>query len=62
MIAELEQLEETIRNQEQTILHLSSYCDKLVHDRDKIRGLITDYDAGRTTATMLVSYLRMYVK
>lgn len=62
MISELEHLEETIRNQEQTILHLSSYCDKLVKNRDKIRGLIIDYDTGKKTGDMVVSYLKVYVE
>lgn len=61
MISELEQLEEVIQSKDQTIKHLSDYLDKLIINRDKMRGLLADYDAGRTTASMLVSYLRMYL-
>lgn len=55
------ELEKRIKEQENIIRHLSDYADKLVDNRDRIRGLLRDYDTGKKSAEMLVSHLRMYV-
>ena len=61
MINELETLEERIAEQDKTIFYLGNYTDKLVNDRDKIIGLLREYDRGELSAELLVSWLRMYV-
>ena len=61
MIKELETLEERIREQDWVIKYQGDYIDKLVVNRDKIRGLLTEYDRGELSAELLVSWLRMYV-
>lgn len=58
---EFEDLEQRMKEQENVIIHLSDYTDKLVNNRDRIRGLLRDYDTGKKSAVMLVSYLRRYV-
>ena len=62
MINELETLEERIAEQDKTIFYLGNYTDKLVNDRDKIIGLLREYDRGDITAELLVSYLKVYVR
>ena len=61
MISEVEALEERIAEQDRTIFYLGNYTDKLVNDRDKIIGLLREYDRGELSAELLVSWLRMYV-
>ena len=62
MISELETLEERIREQDWVIKYQGDYIDKLVINRDKVRGLLTEYDRGELSAELLVSYLKMYVR
>ena len=61
MINELETLEERIREQDWVIKYQGDYIDKLVINRDKVRGLLTEYDRGELSAELLISWLRMYV-
>ena len=61
MISELETLEERVEKQDWVIKYQGDYIDKLVINRDKIRGLLTEYDRGELSAELLVSWLRMYV-
>ena len=61
MINELETLEERIQRQDWVIKYQGDYIDKLVINRDKVRGLLTEYDCGELSAELLVSWLRMYV-
>ena len=61
MINELETLEERIEKQDWVIKYQGDYIDKLVINRDKVRGLLTEYDRGELDAELLVSWLRMYV-
>ena len=62
MINELETLEERIREQDWVIKYQGDYIDKLVINRDKVRGLLREYDCGELSAELLVSYLKMYVR
>ena len=62
MINELETLEERIAEQDRTIMYLGNYTDKLVNGRDKIIGLLREYDRGELSAELLVSYLKVYVR
>ena len=61
MINELETLEERIQQQDWVIKYQGDYIDKLVINRDKIIGLLREYDRGDITAKLLVSYLKVYV-
>ena len=61
MINELETLEERIQQQDWVIKYQGDYIDKLVINRDKVRGLLREYDRGELSAELLVSWLRMYV-
>ena len=61
MINESETLEERIQQQDWVIKYQGDYIDKLVINRDKVRGLLTEYDLGELSAELLVSWLRMYV-
>ena len=61
MINELETLEERIQQQDLVIKYQGDYIDKLVNNRDKIIGLLREYDRGDITAELLVSYLKVYV-
>ena len=61
MINELETLEERIQQQDWVIKYQGDYIDKLVINRDKIIGLLREYDRGKLSAGLLVSWLRMYV-
>ena len=61
MINELETLEERIQQQDGVIKYQGYYIDKLVVNRDKIIGLLKEYDRGDITAELLVSYLKVYV-
>lgn len=61
VFTEYNELEQRIKEQENIIRHLSDYADKLVDNRDRIRGLLRDFDTGKKSAAMLISYLRMYV-
>lgn len=61
MINELETLEERIQQQDWVIKYQGDYIDKLVINRDKVRGLLTEYDRGELSAELLVSWLRIYV-
>ena len=61
MISEVEILEERAQQQDWVIKYQGDYIDKLVVNRDKIRGLLTEYDRGELSAELLVSWLRMYV-
>ena len=61
MINELETLEERIQQQDLVIKYQGDYIDKLVINRDKIIGLLREYDRGDITAELLVSYLKVYV-
>ena len=62
MINELETLEERIQQQDLVIKYQGDYIDKLVVNRDKIIGLLREYDCGDITAELLVSYLKVYVR
>ena len=57
----IETLEERIQQQDWVIKYQSDYIDKLVINRDKIRGLLRKYDCNELDAVLLVSWLRMYV-
>ena len=57
----IETLEERIEEQDWIIKYQGDYIDKLVINRDKVRGLLTEYDRGELSAELLVSWLRMYV-
>ena len=57
----IETLEERIQQQDWVIKYQGDYIDKLVINRDKVRGLLTEYDRGELSAELLVSWLRMYV-
>ena len=57
----IETLEERIEKQDWVIKYQGDYIDKLVINRDKIRGLLRKYDRGELSAALLVSWLRMYV-
>ena len=57
----IETLEERIEKQDWVIKYQGDYIDKLVINRDKVRGLLTEYDRGELSAELLVSWLRMYV-
>ena len=57
----IETLEERIEQQDWVIKYQGDYIDKLVVNRDKVRGLLTEYDRGELSADLLVSWLRMYV-
>ena len=57
----IETLEERVEKQDWVIKYQGDYIDKLVINRDKIRGLLTEYDRGELSAELLVSWLRMYV-
>ena len=61
MINELETFEERIQQQDWVIKYQGDYIDKLVINRDKVRGLLTEYDRDELSAELLVSWLRMYV-
>ena len=61
MINELETLEERTQQQDWVIKYQGDYIDKLVINRDKIIGLLREYDRGDITAELLVSYLKVYV-
>ena len=61
MISEVETLEERIQQQDWVIKYQGDYIDKLVINRDKVRGLLTEYDRGESSAELLISWLRMYV-
>ena len=61
MINELETLEERIQQQDLVIKYQGDYIDKLVINRDKIIGLLREYDRGDITAELLVSQLKVYV-
>ena len=61
MISEVETLAERIQQQDWVIKYQGDYIDKLVINRDKVRGLLTEYDCGKLSAELLVSWLRMYV-
>ena len=56
----IETLEERIDKQDWVIKYQGDYIDKLVINRDKVRGLLTEYDRGELSAELLVSWLRMY--
>ena len=62
MINELKGLDERIAEQDRTIIYLSNYTDKLVNGRDKIIGLLREYDRGELSAELLVSHLKVYVR
>ena len=62
MINELETLEERTQQQDLVIKYQGDYIDKLVINRDKIIGLLREYDRGDITAELLVSYLKVYVR
>ena len=57
----IETLEERVEKQDWIIKYQGDYIDKLVINRDKVRGLLTEYDRGELSAELLVSWLRMYV-
>lgn len=57
----IETLEERVEQQGWVIKYQGDYIDKLVINRDKIRGLLTEYDRDELSAELLVSWLRMYV-
>ena len=57
----IETLEERIEKQDWVIKYQGDYIDKLVINRDKVRGLLREYDRGELSAELLVSWLRMYV-
>ena len=57
----IETLEERAQQQDWVIKYQGDYIDKLVINRDKVRGLLTEYDRGELSAELLVSWLRMYV-
>ena len=61
MINELETLEERTQQQDLVIKYQGDYIDKLVINRDKVRGLLIEYDRGELSAELLVSYLKVYV-
>ena len=61
MISEVEILEERAQQQDWVIKYQGDYIDKLVINRDKVRGLLTEYDRGELSAELLVSWLRIYV-
>ena len=61
MINELETLEERSQQQDLVIKYQGDYIDKLVINRDKIIGLLREYDRGDITAELLVSHLKAYV-
>ena len=61
MINELETLEERTQQQDLVIKYQGDYIDKLVINRDKIIGLLREYDRGDITAELLVSQLKVYV-
>ena len=61
MINELETLEERTQQQDLVIKYQGDYIDKLVINRDKIIGLLREYDRGEITAELLVSQLKVYV-
>ena len=61
MINELETFEERAQQQDWVIKYQGDYIDKLVINRDKVRGLLIEYDRGELSAELLVSYLRVYV-
>ena len=61
MISEVETLEERAQQQDWVIKYQGDYIDKLVINRDKVRGLLTEYDRGELSAELLISWLRMYV-
>ena len=61
MINELETLEERTQQQDLVIKYQGDYIDKLVNNRDKIIGLLREYDRGDITAGLLVSQLKVYV-
>ena len=46
MINELETLEERAQQQDWVIKYQGDYIDKLVINRDKVRGLLREYDRG----------------
>ena len=62
MINELETLEERIREQDWVIKNQGDYIDKLVNSREKVRGLLREYDCGELSAELLVSHLKVYVR
>ena len=57
----IETLEERVEKKDWVIKYQGDYIDKLVINRDKVRGLLTEYDRGELSAELLVSWLRMYV-
>ena len=57
----IETLEERIEKQDWVIKYQSDYIDKLVINRDKVRGLLAEYDRDELSAELLVSWLRMHV-
>ena len=57
----IETLEERAQQQDWVIKYQGDYIDKLVINRDKVRGLLREYDRGELSAGLLVSWLRMYV-
>ena len=61
MINELETLEERTQQQDLVIKYQGDYIDKLVINRDKVRGMLTEYDRGELSAELLVSHLKVYV-
>ena len=61
MINELETLEERTQQQDLVIKYQGDYIDKLGINRDKIRGLLREYDRGELSAELLVSQFKVYV-
>ena len=57
----IETLEERVEKQDWVIKYQGDYIDKLVNNRDKVRGLLRKYDCNELDAELLVSWLRMYV-
>ena len=57
----IETLEGRIQQQDWIIKYQGDYIDKLVINRDKVRGLLAEYDRGELSAELLVSWLRIYV-
>ena len=57
----IETLEERTQQQDLVIKYQGDYIDKLVINRDKVRGLLTEYDRGELSAELLVSHLKVYV-
>ena len=58
----IETLEERVEKQDWVIKYQGDYIDKLVINRDKVRGLLREYDCGELSAELLVSYLKVHVR